>query len=426
MLTDVQVKKLTASALRREIADGKTQGLYLVVQPSGAKSWAVRYRFDGKPRKFTIGPYPPIDLAAARKRAREALGDVAGGKDPAAMKRAAREARTAEQSTADGVEKVAASFVERYARRNCGASWARETERLLRIEVVPKIGAKRIGEVTRADVHDLLDGMVDRGSPVNANRLLAVLRRMFNWCVERGLVERSPCEKLKAPTPEQARDRVLSDEEISVAWRAFERVGWPFGIIAQLLLLTGARRDEIAAGRWGEIDREARTWTIAKERSKNGVAHEIPLSDAAMRIVDGLPVIGSGRDGFVFTTTGGTPVSGWSRAKAQIDAAVLEAVRADAAVRGEKLEDATAPEHWTLHDIRRTAASGMAGLGIVPHVVEAILGHRSGTIKGVAAIYNRYSYAAEKRAALNAWARRLEAIVHGPPSNVIQKANASW
>jgi integrase len=410
MLTDLSIKKQPLPEKRRELADGKITGLYLVLQPSGAKSWALRYRAAGKPAKLTLGPYPTLDLATARRRAQEALGEIASGKNPATDQKVVREAQKAANSTADRVEAVANSFVERYVKRNVGASWARETERLLRVEVIPQIGGKRVGDVTRADIHNLLDEMVDRGSPINANRLLAVLRRMFNWCIERGLVERSPCNKLKAPSPEQARDRVLSDSELRVAWQAFERIGWPFGRIAQLLLLTGARRDEIAGARWNEIDLEGKTWTIAKERSKNGVAHEIPLSDAAIQIIKSLPRIGGKGDGFVFTTTTRAPVSGWSRAKAHVDKAILAVTQDDAA-----------PAHWTFHDLRRSAASGMAEIGIAPHVVEAVLNHKSGTIKGVAAVYNRYTYATEKRAALDAWARRLEAIVSGAgASNVVE------
>ena len=195
---------------------------------------------------------------------------------------------------------------------------------------------------------------------------------------------------------------MLSDDEVRLVWRAFHSVGWPFGDIAKLLLLTGARRDEIAESRWNEIDLAAKTWTIAKQRSKNGVAHEIPLSDTAIRIVEHLPRIGEKRDGLIFTTTGETPVSGWSRAKATIDKAMVEALK-------ERGGDAVQP--WVFHDMRRTAASGMAGLGIPPHVVEAVLNHRSGTIKGVAAVYNRYNYAAEKRDALDKWAERVVAIV---------------
>jgi integrase len=394
MLTDLSIKKQLLPEKRREIPDGKIAGLYLVVQPSGAKSWALRYRVAGKPTKLTIGPYPSVDLAVARRRAQEALGEVAGGKDPSGAKKAAREARKAENSTADRVETVAALFVERSAKRKAGPLWAKEVERLLNVEIIPKIGSQRLGDVTRADIHALLDGIVDRGSPYTANRTLAVLRRMCNWAIERGIIANSPVEKIKPPGAETARDRVLSDDEVRLVWGAFEALGWPFGDIAKLLLLTGARRDEIAEARWNELDLAAKTLTVDKERSKNGIAHEIPLSDSVVGIFDRLRRIGDEKDGPIFTTTGRTPVSGWSRAKEQLDKAIGVPIPA-----------------WVLHDLRRTAASGMAGIGIAPHVVEAALNHKSGAIKGIAAVYNRYNYAAEKRAALDAWARRLDAII---------------
>jgi integrase len=422
MLTEIQISKLPNPDKRRELADGKVTGLYLVLQQSGARSWAVRYRSAGKPAKLTLGPYPTIGLGEARRRAREELGKIAGGEDPASTKRTAREAvKAAAAAESDRVSAVAAEFVKRAVTKRTGNkrisdSWAAERERLLRVEVLPKIGSKRIGDVTKADILGLLEGMVDRGSAVNANRLLAVLRRMFNWCISRGLVDKSPCDKLTPPAPETSRDRVLSDEEIRLAWAAFDRVGYPFGRMAQLLLLTGARLNEIASGRWSEIDIDAKTWTIAKERSKNGVAHEIPLSDTAIGILKSVPRIGERKDGFVFTTTGSTPVSGFSRAKITIDRAMIEARGADAgAIPG-----------WTFHDMRRSAASGMAGIGIAPHVVEAVLNHRSGTIKGVAAVYNRYSYNVEKRQALEAWSRRLDVIVTGAAAaNVVQIARTA-
>jgi integrase len=227
---------------------------------------------------------------------------------------------------------------------------------------------------------------------------------------------------VRAPASETSRDRVLSDAEIKGAWEAFEAVGWPFGPLAKLLLLTGARRDEVANAKWSEIDLGKKIWTIAKERSKNGMAHEIPLSDAVVTILESLPRIGDGKGAavYVFTTTGKTPVSGFSRAKDQFDAAIIAALRAAAVARGDDPEQVKAPERWTLHDLRRTAASGMAGLGIAPHVVEAVLNHKSGTIKGVAAVYNRYSYADEKRHALDAWAVQLERLICGEPgANVV-------
>jgi integrase len=424
MLTDVQIRKLPTPTTRREIPDGKITGLYLLLQPSGAKSWALRFRAAGKPAKLTLGPYPALDLANARRRAQEALGEIASGKNPAADKKAAREAQKVADSTADRVEMVAAAFVDKYVKRNVGESWAREAERLLTKEINPRLGSKQLSDVKKSDIHDLLDEIVDRGAPIVANRALAVFRRMCNWAIERGIIATSPCDKIKAPAAEESRDRVLSDDEIRLAWGAFNRIGWPFGPLAQLLLLTGARRDEIASGRWSEIDLVAKTWTIGKARSKNGVAHEIPLSDAALGILKPLPRIGDKRDAFVFTTTGATPVSGFSRAKEAIDAVILEALKAEAGKGGADPASVVTPPAWVLHDLRRTVASGMAGIGIAPHVVEAVLNHKSGTIKGVAAVYNRYSYAAEKRAALDVWARRLEAIVAGgaAASNVVEFA----
>jgi len=423
-LTFKALESLKPGAARREVPDGHTRGLFYVLQPTGAASWAYRYRFAGKPKKLTIGTYPAIDIKAARELASEAAKAIARGDDPAARKQAAKvTARASANETRDLVDGVVETFIERYAKKQTREGSWRETERILNKEIIGAWRGRRLSAIGRADVHDLLDKIVDRGAPIAANRTLAAFRRMCGWAVERGIIDASPCEKVKAPAGEKSRDRVLSDDELRLAWGAFNSTGWPFGPLAQLLVLTGARLREVGEMRWQEVDVAAKTWTIPKERAKNGVAHEIPLSSAAVQILESLPRIDGGKaaPGFVFTTTGKTAVSGFSRAKEQFDAAVLDALR-KAATDPTKI---TAPEHWTLHDLRRTAASGMAGLGIAPHVVEAVLNHKSGTIKGVAAVYNRYSYSAEKRAALEAWARALDAIVTGKPAgNVVELAKA--
>jgi integrase len=404
VLTDVQIKKLVLPEARKELRDGKVSGLYLVVQPSGAKSWAVRYRAAGQSKKLTLGPYPAIDLAMARKRAQEAIGDVAGGKDPSADKKAFRAAARAERAAEyNRLDRIAASYVDRYVKRKVGKAWGKEIERLFRVEIIPKLGDKRIGAVTKPDIRDLLDTIVDRGSPITANRTFATLRQLFNWALDRDLIKASPMPR-SAPAPETARDRVLSDEEIQLAWRAFEQVGWPFGPIGKLLLLTGARRDEIAEGTWGEIDFEAKTWTIPATRTKNEEAHEIPLTDTALEILKGLPRV-AGKPGFVFTTTGGSPVSGFSKAKRAVDAAVLGFLTQDSS------DDAKVLPHWTLHDLRRTLATNLQGLSVRLEVTEAVLNHTSGSRAGIVGVYQRYKYTVEKRQALDAWARRLEAIV---------------
>jgi integrase len=427
MLTDLSIKKLALPEKRAEYPDGRVTGLYLVIQPSGAKSWALRYRAAGTPRKLTIGSYPAVDLATARKRAQEALGDVAGGKDPAAVKQASKAAAKAERADDDKrVERVAEAFIKRHVRLSgkVSAGWGAEIERLFKIEILPRIGAKHIGGVTKNDVLAILDAIVDRGSPITANRCFAVLRKFFNWAADaRGLIVVSPCKGIEAPAAENSRDRVLEDDEIRLAWRAFDAVAWPFGSLCKLLILTGARRSEIAEASWQEIDLAAKTLTLPGSRTKNGEPHEIPLSDAAVEIIEGLPHI-EGKAGLVFTTNGRTAVSGFSRSRKVIERAMVAELRKTAIERGEDPEKVEVPKPWTLHDLRRTCASGMAGLKIAPHVIEAVLNHKNGTIKGVAKIYNRYNYSSEKRQALGAWARRLEAIVTGAEaSNVIQLAD---
>jgi integrase len=408
-LTIKALENLKPGQARREIPDGHTRGLFFVLQPTGSASWAFRYRFAGKPRKLTLGPYPALDLRAARQMASEAAQTLARGDDPAAAKQVVKvAARAAAEPERDLVEIVAATFIERYAKKQTREKSWRETERILTREVVAPWRGRRLSAIRRADVHDLLDKIVDRGAPIVANRTLAALRRMCSWAVERGLVDASPCEKLRAPSAETSRDRVLSDDEIREAWAAFEAAGWPFGPLAQLLLLTGQRLRELADARWQEIDLAAKTWTIPKERAKNGVAHEVPLSEAALRVLSSLPRIEAGHQParLIFTTNGRTAVSGFSRAKSGFDKAMSAA-------------------HWTLHDLRRTAASGMAGLGIAPHVVEAALNHKTGSIKGVAAVYNRYNYSTERRHALEAWGHAVDRLVIGSPSaNVIELASA--
>jgi integrase len=422
VLTDVQIKKLALPEARKEVPDGKVSGLYLIVQPSGAKSWALRYRVAGQPKKLTLGPYPAIDLATARKRAQEAAGDVAGGKDPSAEKKASRAAARAERAAEDNrLARIAASYVNRYVKREVGRAWGNEIERLFRVEIIPKLGDKRIGAVTKSDILDLLDSIVDRGSPITANRTFATLRQLFNWALDRDLINASPMPK-NAPAPETARDRVLSDEEIQLTWRAFEQVGWPFGPIGKLLLLTGARRDEIAEGTWGEIDFEEKTWMIPATRTKNDEAHEIPLSDAALEILRGLPRI-AGKPGFVFTTKGRSPVSGFSKAKRAVDAAVLGILKERTRSRSENADTVAALPHWTLHDLRRTVATNLQKLSVRLEVTEAVLNHTSGSRAGIVGVYQRYKYTTEKRAALDAWARRLDAIVTGSEaSNVVEFA----
>jgi integrase len=366
-------------------------GLYLIVQPSGSKSWAVRYRICGRPKKLTLGSYPGIDLSSARELARKALVAVAEGRDPALEKKNAH--RDIAGRERDLFEKVTNQFLERYARANTRESTWREAERLLTRDVVPKWKGRTIREISKRDVIELLDSKVDEGSPIMANRVLATIRRLFGWCVERGILETSPCVGVKAPAPERSRDRVLSDLELRFVWKACDNIGWPFGPLTKLLILTAQRRDEVSEITWSELDLNAQVWTIPRERTKNDVAHEVPLSDEVVEILRSTPII-AGKARYVFTTTGITPVGGFSRAKERIDTAI-STLRSHA----EPLA------RWTFHDLRRTAASGMARLGINLPVIEKVLNHTSGSFAGIVGVYQRHSFAEEKRGALEKWSQ---------------------
>jgi integrase len=419
-LTSQSIERLKPDPSKRlEVADGLLPGLYFVIQPTGARSWAVRYRHAATPRKLTLGPFPALDLSTARGRAREALLEVARGGDPAYAKQEQRRAARDDKPDHDTVAAVVERFLARHTRPNNKKRTVEEVERTFRNHVLPVWGERRIQDIGRRDVIALLDGIVDRGTPVAANRVLAAIRKMFNWCLDRAIIETSPCVRIQAPAAEKSRDRVLSDQEIRLLWKAADRMGWPFGHFVQLLLLTVQRRDEVSGLRWREVKENATVWTIPGARTKNSVEHDVPLSETAQAVLSKAPRLASSE--FVFTTTGANPISGYSNAKDRLDALMLQIAREDAQ---EAAQDpiAVTLTPWRLHDLRRTAASGLARMGFPVHVIEAILNHRSGQISGVAAVYNRHSYLPEKRRALEAWAGHVVNLVRdAAPENVIAR-----
>jgi integrase len=268
---------------------------------------------------------------------------------------------------------------------------------------------RKIQEISKRDIVALLDVVNDRGSPIMANRVLSAVRKLFNWCVARDVIQASPCTLVTPPAPERSRDRVLSDDELRMVWNAADGDGWPFGPLVKLLALTGQRLSEVGGMRWQEIDLENRLWTLPAERVKNGERHEVPLSDTAVRIIEALPRIKTSK-GFVFATRRDAAVSGFSRGKTRLDLAILAAMPKDAKV----------PAPWVFHDLRRTLASGMARIGIQLPVVEKVLNHSGGSFAGVAGVYQRHSFAEEKRKALDAWASHVESVVSGKrPANVV-------
>src|SRR6266436_3650861 len=282
MTKDLTVKRIDnakATSSRQEIPDGLLVGLYLVVQPSGAKSFAVRYRYAGQPRKLTLGAFPAISLEAARDIGGKALRAAAEGRDPATEKQAAKtDAKKAEAEAVRGkrdlFENVAREFIERHAMKNTReASW-RETARILGFKpdpdnagkllvVEPKKGkpptvlqlwnGRKVQDITKRDVIALLDTVRDR-APVMANRNLAAVRKLFNWCLARDVIQISPCTLIEPPAPERSRDRILTDDELRLVWKATDGDGWPFGPLVKLLVLTGQRLSEVGGMQWDELD----------------------------------------------------------------------------------------------------------------------------------------------------------------------------
>jgi integrase len=426
-LTVKSIENLKPGATRREVPDGTIRGLYLAIQPSGSKSYVLRYRHASRPRKLTIGG-ADIGLGEAHKLATKALAEIAGGKDPAAERKSAKaEARMAAQPARDLVETVVADFIEKHVKRANKPSTAREYVRLLNKEIVGPWRGKRLSEISRRNVNILLDDIVDRGAPVAANRVFAIFRKVCRWAVSREILEHSPCDGVQARTPEQPRDRVLDDRELGLVWRASESLGWPFEPIVKLLLLTGQRRGEVVGMKWAEIDLTAATWTIPSARAKNKRQHVVPLASQAVQILKWLPRI-AGHAGFVFPrtrerakgkTTAETAVSGFSRTKTRLDAAIRELLP--------KQNAAAEPlPPWSLHDLRRSCASGLARIGIDLPVIERCLNHVSGSFGGIVSVYQKHKFEDDVRRALDAWAAHIERIASDkPPANVVQLA-AVW
>jgi integrase len=405
-LTVKRVENERAGPQRREIPDGRLIGLYLVVQPSGQKSFAVRYRSAGRTRKFTLGTYPAIELAQARSLGAAALRLVAQGGDPAAEKKL-------NAAGTDLVVNLLPLFIERYAKPRAKAKnrpdlW-RETGRILGLrpdpaapdklieaggDVLPRWRGRRVQDITKRDVIALIDDICDRGARIMANRTLAALRTFFGWCVSRDILQISPCTGIRAPAEENGRDRVLNEVELRLIWRASLQLGYPFASIVQLLLLTGQRLNEITRMRWTEVDLNKAAVCFPADRVKNTTVHEIPLPTAALDILRSVPRIETPAK-FIFASARGKPPSGFSHAKENLDRAVT------AANRGKAIP------HWTFHDLRRSMASGMARIGVDLHVIEKILNHKSGTFRGVVGVYQRHDFTMEKREALERYSRQI-------------------
>ena len=372
--------------------DTDVTGLALKVTPKGKKTFLVQYRPGGRgtpTRKVSVGPYGQVTVHKAKTEATRILGLRAEGRDPALERQQAKR-KSASNMFAD----IAADFLVKHASQNRTVD---ETARILKRDVLPKWGKRSIHDIGKRDVNDLLDAVVARGSHVMANRLLAALRKLFNWCVSRGVLSTSPCHGIEAPHREKSRDRVLSDDELVSIFNTAGEMGGAFGLIVQMLILTAQRRNEVSEMTWTELDLENNLWTIPGNRTKNDKPHFVHLSEQANTVLSSIENVGD----FIFTSNGRTPFSGFSKSK-------------------KRLDELSGVTDWRLHDIRRTVTSGMAQLGIAPHIADKILNHQSGAISGVAAVYQRHEFLDERRTALDAWGSYVQSLVSGSkPDNVV-------
>jgi integrase len=296
---------------RVEYFDSASPGLVLRVTSSGHKSWSVVYRFGGKLRRYTIGPYvdgkarKEFDVVAAREKRDEVRALLKKDVDPAAQKKLAR----GSEEDAGTFAAIARDWLDRHVRKNCAPSTYKETERLMERDVIPKWRDRTLDSIKFSDVDSLGGRIAARGAEVHANRVLQRLRALFNWAVSRRLLPASPIAGMKPPTKERSRDRWLSDEEVVWFWQGCDRMGSPFGPLFKLLLLTAQRRDEVGTLEWSELDLNRKLWTLPCHKAKNDRVHEVQLSDAAIDVFKGID-----RVGYVFTTDGKKPASGFSGA----------------------------------------------------------------------------------------------------------------
>ena len=380
---------------RTDFQDELVRGLWFRVSPSGAKTWNVVYTRgdDGKKQRVKLGRFPAMSLDKARTGALKMVTAVSEGDDPANKRRAQKQAVT--------VEELGGLFIDKYSKRH-KKTWA-EDERLLRVEVYPEIGRMKAEAVKRRHLLDIIEAKAEAGFIAQSTQILAVVRKMFNWAVDNDYLQSSPATGIKPRGRAVKRDRVLSEKEVREIWNALPvaSLSEPTRDVFRLLFLTGQRSGEVCGMTRGEIDLERAAWTLPASRTKNGLAHVIPLSSYALSIVKAaLEKAGEEPDAPLFSRIG-------------------EAMESNAIAKAARLKLQVTGEAWTPHDIRRTVATGMAGLGIAPHIVEAVLNHISGFRAGVAGVYNRAQYEPEKRRALDVWGAHLEAFMSNRASTVV-------
>ena len=372
-LTDAFVKSLKPKQNRYDIFDANLAGFGIRVSPQGTKSWIVLSRNMQRKTRATLGRYPQMSLGTARQRALFTLNEMAEG----------------EYKRSNSFELFSDAIAEWYSKDQSPNKSFSQVEKTMSLHVEPYLRNFKITEIEKRDILKIVD-RVGRTAPTQANRVLSFLKRFLNWCVSRDLLDVSPANGIAKFKTEKARDRVLTQTELFRVYQACDKLEYPFGPLFKILLLTGQRLNEVAGMVWEEIDLDEAKWTIPSERAKNKTSHIVHLSQ---QVIDQLSSLRQfSNSDLVFTTTGNTPVSGFSKSKRKLDA--LSGV-----------------QDWRLHDLRRSFATiTTETLGFEPPVVDRILNHVSGSVRGIAAVYQRGEYLEKRREVLEAWATHLESL----------------
>jgi integrase len=407
VLTTIGCRNAKPGATRREIPDAGCRGLHLIVQVSGVKSWAARFRYRGQTRKLTLGPFldnggqepgtepeldTPLSLASARELCTRALRQAASGTDPTALKRKHRVAQRADE--ADTLTAITQEYLRRKEPQRADGQLRSDLELLCEA-----LGRLPVTEIRRGQYTRVLDRIADERGPVRADRARASLNRALNWHAGRGdYVNVLGRGGRHTKAAERARSRVLDDSELRKVWLAAEKFPAPFGPYLRFTLLTSTRRSESAGLRRSELSPDGKTWVIPSGRYKSKRDTLIPLSAAAQRIIAEQPVLGD----FVFSATGAYALGDFANRKRAFDAAC-------------------GVSNWRIHDARRTSRTLLSRAGVSPDIAEMCLGHKLGGVRGT---YDRHTYEAEKRHAFEALAAQIECIVHPPKAKVTDLAEA--
>jgi integrase len=384
-LTAKFIDSLKTPAKRTEYFDDDVPGLCLRITETGHRSWGLYYRFAGRQQRLSLGNYVAVSLKDARKKAKDALHDVSDRINPAATKREDRDSPT--------FRTLAERYRDEYSvKKRSHKEMARIIDRIL----IPYFGSMRAKEITRRDVKDMVEKIAKR-APIMANRTLDLMRRIFKWGIEEDIVAASPCYPIRKPGEEHARSRTLTEDEIKNVWaeldqatkgkKAQRKLRLQTAASLKLRLITAQRGGEVMSMEWSEIDGE--WWTIPEKKSKNGLEHRVPLSPMALRIISQMKSLAEKKPSqYVFPGPRGGHIENVQKA--------IQRVKENTGIQ------------FVGHDLRRTAASMMTGMGIPRLVVGKILNHVE---PGVTAVYDRHSYDKEKREALESWSKRLMLIV---------------